>query len=267
MKQYVVDAFTDRPFRGNPAAVCVLGRMLSDETMQALAAENNLAETAFVMREGDRYRIRWFTPGMEEELCGHATLAASFVILHFVEPDADEVRYTSKGGDLSVRRRGDRYELNFPTYDLREIPVTDAMERAFGARPEKAFLGLDLNCVFESEQTVRALEPDYTLLKTLPGRIWNATAKGNAYDCVSRSFTPEIAVPEDPVCGSAHCQIADYWAKTLGKRTIRAYQASARGGELECELLGGGRIALRGKAVLVAVSEIVVPLEEEACAK
>ena len=255
MKQYVVDAFTDKPFCGNPAAVLVMDRWIPDETMQAIAAENNLAETAFVVREGERYRIRWFTPSMEEELCGHATLAASFVLFTFYEPEADEIRYTSLSGDLSVKRRGDRFELDFPTYALTEIPVTDAMEAAFGARPEKAILGLDLNCVFKDEETVRNLAPDYELLKQLPGRIWNATARGRDADCVSRSFTPETAVPEDPVCGSAHCQIADYWAKTLGKKIIRAYQASARGGELECEPLGNGRIALRGKAVLVSTGE------------
>ena len=257
MKQYIVDAFTDKPFHGNPAAVCVTDAWLSDEVMQAIAAENNLAETAFVVKEGERYRIRWFTPMMEEELCGHATLAASFVILSFFEPDADEALYTSVSGDLSVKRKGDLFELNFPTYPLREIPVTDAMEKAFGARPNKAILGLDLNCVFDDEETVRKLTPDYALLKRLPGRIWNATAKGTEYDCVSRSFTPEITVPEDPVCGSAHCQIADWWSKTLGKRIIRAYQASARGGELICEPLGNGRIALRGKAVLAAAAELM----------
>ena len=260
MKQYIVDAFTDKPFSGNPAAVLILDRWLKDETMQAIAAENNLAETAFAVKEGDRYRIRWFTPMTEEALCGHATLAASFVILSYYEPDADEVRYTSVSGDLAVRRKGDLFELNFPTYELREIPVTDEMERAYGARPIKAILGLDLNCVFENETVVRELDPDYALLKTLPGRIRNATARGKEYDCVSRSFTPEITVPEDPVCGSAHCQIADYWSRVLEKPVIRAYQASARGGELECEILGNGRIALRGKAVLFAVSEIAVPL-------
>ena len=142
MKQYIVDAFTDKPFHGNPAAVLVTDRWLSDETMQAIAAENNLAETAFVVQEGERYRISWFTPMTEEELCGHATLAASFVLLSFVEPDADAVRYTSVSGDLSVRRVGDFFELNFPTYELKEIPVTDAMERAFGARPVMRFSGL-----------------------------------------------------------------------------------------------------------------------------
>ncbi len=260
MKQYIVDAFTDKPFSGNPAAVLVMDRWLSDATMQAIAAENNLAETAFVVKEDGRYRIRWFTPMMEEELCGHATLAASFVILTYYKPDADEVRYTSISGDLSVRRKGDLFELNFPTYELKEIPVTDEMARAYGARPEKAILGLDLNCVFKDEETVRTLSPDYDRLKTLPGRIWNATARGTEYDCVSRSFTPEITVPEDPVCGSAHCQIVDYWAGVLGKTVIHAYQASERGGELECEPLGNGRIALRGQAVLFAVSEIAVPL-------
>ncbi len=260
MKQYIIDAFTDKPFHGNSAAVLVTDRWLPDETMQAIAAENNLAETAFAVKEDERYRLRWFTPSMEEELCGHATLAASFVILNFYEKGADEVRYTSMSGDLSVKRAGDLYELNFPTYELKEIPVTDAMARAFGVRPEKAILGLDLNCVFADEEIVRALAPDYELLKRLPGRIRNATAKGKEYDCVSRSFTPETAVPEDPVCGSAHCQIGDYWAKVLDKKVIRACQASARGGELFCEPLGNGRIALRGKAVLVAVSEIVAKL-------
>ena len=256
MKQYIIDAFTDTPFTGNPAAVCLLDHAITDARMQQIAAENNLAETAFLLREGDGFRIRWFTPSMEEELCGHATLAASFVILNEIEPHAQQVSYTSISGPLSVRRVGERYELNFPTFPLTEIPVTDAMERAYGARPIKAILGLDLNCVFESEDVVRALTPDYALLKALPGRIWNATARGRTYDCVSRSFTPEAAVPEDPVCGSAHCQIADYWAHTLQKRVIRAYQASPRGGELECELLDGGRIALRGRAVPIAVCEL-----------
>ncbi len=255
MKQYIVDAFTDRPFSGNPAAVVILDRPLPDALLQKIAAENNLAETAFALREGDGYRLRWFTPSMEEELCGHATLATSLVILNVIEPNADEVRYTSISGPLSVKRRGDLFTLDFPSFALREIPVTDAMERAYGVRPEKAILGLDLNCVFDCEETVRNLKPDYALLKTLPGRIWNATARGTEYDCVSRSFTPETAVPEDPVCGSAHCQIADYWAGVLGKPMIRAYQASERGGELLCEMLGNGRIALSGKAVLVAVSE------------
>ena len=255
MKQYLVDAFTDRPFMGNPAAVCIPDRPLSAETMQRIAAENNLAETAFAFREGDGYRLHWFTPSMEETLCGHATLATSFVIFRLLAPDADTVRFSSISGPLSVRRKDDWYELDFPVSPMTEIPVTDAMTRAFGARPTRALLGMDLNCVFDSEETVRALAPDYALLQKLPGRIWNATARGRDFDCVSRSFTPETAVPEDPVCGSAHCQIAAYWAETLRKPVIRAYQASARGGVLECEPIENGRILLRGKAVLLAVTE------------
>ena len=150
--------------------------------------------------------------------------------------------------------------MSFPTYELREIPVTDEMEKAFGVRPVKAILGLDLICVFENEEQVRTMDPDQSLLIKLDGRLQNATARGTETDCVSRSFCPKVSVPEDPVCGSAHCQIADYWAGTLGKKKIHAYQASKRGGYLDCELTGGGRIAISGNAVLVAVSDIVVEL-------
>lgn len=260
MKQYIVDAFTDRPFSGNPAAVCVMDAWPSDESMRMLAMENNLSETAFVVKEGDGYRLRWFTPSTEVELCGHATLASSFVVLSFYEKGGDEVRFETMSGTLTVRRRHGRYEMNFPTYRLSEIPVTDEMERAFGSRPTKAVLGLDLVCVFEDEVLVRAMEPDQALLAGMPGRIQNATAKGLEDDCVSRSFCPKLGIAEDPVCGSAHCQIADYWAGELGKSAIDAYQASRRGGRLHCELLGDGRIAISGDAVLVAVSEIVAEL-------
>lgn len=259
-KQYVVDAFTDRPFSGNPAAVCVLDAWPEDQAMQKLASENSLSETAFLVKEASGYRLRWFTPGTEVDLCGHATLASSFVILTYYEPDASEVTFSTNGGPLTVIRKGDLFEMSFPTFELREIPVTRDMADAFGAMPVKAVLGLDLICVFENEETVRSLNPDQPLLARLPGRLQNATARGKDTDCVSRSFCPKVSVPEDPVCGSAHCQIADYWATVLGKSRITAWQASKRGGYLECELLGGGRIAIRGKAVPVAVSDILVRL-------
>lgn len=267
MKQYIVDAFTDTPFSGNPAAVCVTDRWPSDESMKKLAMENNLSETAFVVREETGYRLRWFTPEMEVELCGHATLASSFVILNFYEPELDTVRFHTLSGPLTVRKRGSLYEMNFPTYELREIPVTDAMERAFGVRPVKAVLGLDLICVFENEELIRSMRPDSSLLTKIEGRIQNATAPRpraatgpRSADCVSRSFCPKLGVAEDPVCGSAHCQIADYWARELNRTHIVAYQASKRGGVLYCDLLGGGRIAISGEAALVAVSEIVAEL-------
>lgn len=260
MKQYIVDAFTDKPFSGNPAAVCVMEKWPSEESMMKLAMENNLSETAFIVKESAGYHLRWFTPGTEVELCGHATLASAFVVLNYYEPGSDVVQFNTLSGVLSVKRKGSLYEMDFPTYDLKEIPVTDVMEQAFGVRPVKAVLGLDLVCVFETEEQLREMQPDQAMLMKTPGRLQNATAAGKDEDCVSRSFAPNLAIPEDPVCGSAHCQIADYWSKELGKTKIHAYQASKRGGHLYCELLGNGRIAISGEAALVAVSEIVAEL-------
>ena len=260
MRQYIVDAFTDKPFSGNPAAVCVMDRWPSDESMMKLAMENNLSETAFVVKESEGYRLRWFTPGTEVELCGHATLASSFVILNFYEPDSDCVQFHTLSGTLTVRREDKKYKMEFPTYELKEIPVTDDMEKAFGIRPRSALLGLDLICVFDTEDQVRSMHPDQDLLMLLQGRIQNATARGTAADCVSRSFCPKLSIAEDPVCGSAHCQIADYWSSELGKTAIHAFQASRRGGELYCEMLPDHRISISGEAVLVAVSDIVVPV-------
>lgn len=260
MKQYIVDAFTDKPFSGNPAAVCVMDSWPSEESMMKLAMENNLSETAFIVKEDTGYRLRWFTPGTEVELCGHATLASSYVILNYYDTDRDIVQFNTLSGVLTVRKNGDLYQMDFPTYELKEIPVTDAMEQAFGVRPIKAVLGLDLVCVFETEEQVRQMHPDQGLLTGIEGRIQNATAAGRETDCVSRSFCPKLAIAEDPVCGSAHCQIADYWSGVLGKKKIQAYQASKRGGYLYCELIENGRISISGKAALVAISDIVAKL-------
>ncbi len=260
MRQYIVDAFTDRPFSGNPAAVCVMEEWPPEESMMKLAMENNLSETAFIVREDQGYRLRWFTPGTEVELCGHATLASAFVILNHYEPDKDEVRFNTLSGVLTVRKKDSFYEMDFPTVEQKEIPVTDEMEEAFGIRPVRALLGMDLVCVFETEEQVRTVQPDQALLMEMEGRIQNATAAGKGADCVSRSFAPKLAIPEDPVCGSAHCQIAGYWSKELGKTRIHAYQASKRGGHLYCQMSGKGRISISGEAALVAVSEIAAKL-------
>ena len=260
MKQYVVDAFTGKPFSGNPAAVCVMESWPSEESMMNLAMENNLSETAFIVKEAGGYHLRWFTPATEVELCGHATLASSFVILNFYEPDSDMVQFNTLSGVLTIRRCGDLFEMNFPTYELREIAVTDAMERAFGTRPVRAVLGLDLICIFENEEQVRTMQPDQALLNQIEGRIQNATARGKETDCVSRSFCPKLSITEDPVCGSAHCQIADYWSKEMGKTQIYAYQASKRGGYLHCRMEENNRITISGEAVLVAITEIVAAL-------
>lgn len=260
MKQYIVDAFTNKPFSGNPAAVCIMDMWPSEEFMMKLAKENNLSETAFIVKEETGYHLRWFTPGAEIELCGHATLASAFVILNFYEKEKNKVSFNTLSGELIIQCNGNFYEMNFPTYKLQEIPVTNEMEKAYGVRPVKAILGLDLVCIFKSEEQVRNMKPDQNLLMMLPGRIQNATAIGVETDCVSRSFCPKYDVSEDPVCGSAHCQIADYWSKVLGKKEIYAYQASERGGYLYCKLLENGRIVLRGEAVLVAISEIIAEL-------
>ncbi|MDO4179502.1 MAG: PhzF family phenazine biosynthesis protein [Phascolarctobacterium sp.] len=256
MKQYIVDAFTEKVFAGNPAAVCVMDEWLDEKLMMKIAAENNLSETAFIVKEPAGYHLRWFTPGTEVELCGHATLASSFVILNYYEPDAKQVEFNTLSGKLTIVRKGDFYEMDFPTYELKEIPVTDAMEKAFGVRPVKAVLGLDLVCVFENEDIVRKMEPDQGLLLQIEGRIQNATAKGQDVDCISRSFCPKLSIAEDPVCGSAHCQIADYWSGIYGKKDIVAYQASKRGGTLHCHIEDNGRIKVSGAAALFAISEL-----------
>ena len=257
MKQYIVDAFTNEPFSGNPAAVCVMDEWLLEEDMLKLAGENNLSETAFIVKEPAGYHLRWFTPGIEVELCGHASLASAFVILEYFDKGAEQVHFDTLSGRLTVTKKEGLYEMDFPVYEYEEIPVTDEMEKAYGKRPVSAILGTDLVCVFESEEDVRGLEPDQGLLSKLPGRIQNATARGKDADCVSRSFAPKLAVAEDPVCGSAHCQIANYWANVLGKEKIPAYQASKRGGHLYCEIKEGGRMRISGAACLVAISEIV----------
>ena len=258
MKQYIVDAFTDKVFSGNPAAVCVMDEWIPDELMQNIAIENNLSETAFAVRkEPGRYHLRWFTPGGEVDLCGHATLGTSFVILNYYEPDLKCVSFDTLSGTLIVQRNGDLYEMDFPAYELKEVPVTDAMTEATRARPEKAFIGRDLLCIYNDEDTVRMMQPDQDKIRELNGLLLHVTAAGADYDCVSRSFAPKLAIAEDPVCGSGHCHIIPYWAEATGKDELVAYQASRRGGVLYCRA-DGDRIKLSGKAVIYSESEIYV---------
>ena len=255
MKQYTVDAFTSRVFSGNPAAVCVMEGYPPDEVLLDIARENNLSETAFAVRESGGYRLRWFTPGGEIDLCGHATLATAFVLLNFYEPESERVVFSTMSGELTVTRRGGLYEMDFPAYELRRVPVTEEMVAAFGASPSEAYMGRDLLCVFDDERTVREMAPDVDKLRDLPGLLQHATARGAGTDCVSRSFAPKLSVQEDPVCGSGHCHIVPYWAARLGRADITAYQASRRGGTLYCRDCGR-RIAIAGEAVLFAESEL-----------
>ena len=264
MKQYVVDAFTDKVFSGNPAAVCIMDEWLPDNLMLKIAMENNLSETAFAVNEGDRYRLRWFTPGGEIDLCGHATLASAYVLMNYYDKNMKEVVFSTMSGDLTVvRRNGDLYEMDFPAYDLKPLKITGEMIAAIGAEPVEAYMGRDLLCVFDSQETVMTLNPDLEKLKSLDGLLFQATGPGKdtaasaSADCVSRSFAPKLNVPEDPVCGSGHCHIVPYWAGRLGKDNITAYQASRRGGTLYCRM-EGGRVKLAGKAVLFSAAEIFI---------
>ena len=255
MKQYVVDAFTDSVFHGNQAAVCVLDRWPGEQLMMDITRENNFSETAFTVREGKKWRLRWFTPGGEIDLCGHATLGTAYVLFRFFEPDAAELVFSTLSGDLIVTKHSDLLEMEFPAYDLKAVPVTDAMAEAIGVRPLEAYMARDLLCVLEDEKTVRELSPDLEKIRQIDGLLLHVTARGRKTDCVSRSFAPKLAVAEDPVCGSGHCHIIPYWADTLGKDELVAYQASSRGGTLYCRR-DGDRVFLAGKAVLYSIDEL-----------
>ena len=255
MKYYVVDAFAEKIFEGYPAGVCVLENWLSDELMQKIAMENNLSETAFTVKENNSYRLRWFTPGGEIDLCGHATLATAFVLENFAEPASMEFTFETLSGKLSVIRKGDLYEMDFPAYQLSLVPVTAKMAEAIGVRPVEAWMGRDLVCVLENENQVFTAQPDQVKLKELDGLLLQLTARGTEYDCVTRTFGPKLGVEEDPVCGSGHCHVIPLWAKKLEKNTLVARQASRRGGTLYCQDCGE-RVKISGKAVLYATAEL-----------
>lgn len=257
MKQYVVDAFTDKVFSGNQAAVCVLDEWPSEELMMNITRENNFSETAFTVKEGEKWHLRWFTPGGEIDLCGHATLGTAYVIFNFYEKDAEKLVFSTLSGDLIVTKNGDLFEMEFPAYDLKPVAVTDAMADALGVRPTEAYEARDLLCVLDNEQEVRDLKPDLEKVKQLDGLLVHVTARGSDEDCVSRSFAPKLSVAEDPVCGSGHCHIIPYWVDKLGKDELVAYQASKRGGTLYCRR-DGNRIFMAGKVALYSADELYV---------
>lgn len=257
MKQYIVDAFADKVFNGNPAAVCVMERWLDDGTMQSIAIENNLSETAFAVKEGEAYHLRWFTPGGEVELCGHATLATAYVIMRFYEPDQHKVAFDTLSGRLTVEKQGELLTMDFPSFQLKQIPVTEQMTAALGIRPIAAYYGADMVCVLENEEQVRHVHPNQEIIRQMDGACFHITAPGSTYDCVTRSFAPKCNVAEDPVCGRGHCHVIPYWANQTGKTEFTAYQASKRGGVLYCTY-ADARTILRGKAVLYAISEIFI---------
>lgn len=244
---FQIDAFTAERFRGNPAAVMPLPDFPDDETLRAVAAENNLAETAFLVAAGDAWRLRWFTPEVEVPLCGHATLASAWVVFNRLKPNSARVDFDTKSGRLTVTCDGDWLVMDFPALPAEAIATPPGLAEALGRRPAQVLDGRNYLAVFDSADEVRGLKPDLAAIARLDRMGVIVTAPGDqGYDCVSRYFAPKAGVPEDPVTGSAHCAIAAYWSARTGKREIRAFQASRRGGEILCRM-NGDRVDLKGK--------------------
>jgi predicted PhzF superfamily epimerase YddE/YHI9 len=252
-----VDAFAGDVFRGNPAGVCPLAAWLPDATLQSIAAENHLSETAFMVARGDDFDLRWFTPAIEVDLCGHATLAAAFVLFTERGVTGDRIRFHSRSGPLSVSRAGDILTLDFPSRPAAPCPIPGALRRGLGAAPAEVRKARDLLAVFASEAEVRALQPDFAALRTLDCLGIIVTAPGVDCDFVSRFFAPRAGVDEDPATGSSHCTLIPYWAQRLGKAKLFARQVSARGGEMFCDLVGD-RVQIGGHAALFSRGELEV---------
>jgi PhzF family phenazine biosynthesis protein len=256
---FQVDAFTTRLFTGNPAAVVLLREFPPDAEMQAVAAENNLAETAFLVPDGADYRLRWFTPTVEVPLCGHATLASAAVVMERLEPGRVSVVFHSKSGPLTVSRVPGGYVMDFPSRPAEKIPIPPDIVRAIRVTPTEVFVNqFNYMALLESHEQVRTLTPDLATIARLDrgGLIVSAPGDG-AYDFVSRYFAPAKGIPEDPVTGSAHCMLMPYWSRRLGKTEMRAYQASKRGGELICRL-AGERVELQGACVFYLEGEVAL---------
>lgn len=254
---YQVDAFDYGPFTGNPAAVCILTGPVSEETMQNIAMENNLSETAFIIRGKDEWLIRWFTPETEVDLCGHATLAAGFVILFIIEPQSEVAHFRSRVmGELTVRKRGALLELDFPADTLTRCELPQNIGESLGVMPAECHKGRsDYLLLYDSEETIRQMKPDFRKLAQCQARGIIVTAPGSDCDFVSRFFAPGAGIDEDPVTGSAHTTLTPFWAARLEKKSMRARQLSARGGVLEC-IDDGERTRIAGSARLYLSGEI-----------
>jgi PhzF family phenazine biosynthesis protein len=254
---YQVDAFADRLFAGNPAAVVPLESWLPDAAMQEIAAENNLSETAFYVPMAEGFAIRWFTPAVEVDLCGHATLGSAFVAFHRGDETGEEIRFASRSGPLVVRREGPLLVLDFPADVPQPAEAPPDLVAGIGQTPQEVWKGRDYLLVFEDESVIRAVRPDFARLVTAPARAIIVTAPGIDVDFVSRFFAPKVGVPEDPVTGSAHTTLTPYWARRLGKTEMTALQLSKRGGRLRCRL-AGDRVHIGGRAVLYLSGTITV---------
>ncbi len=257
---FQLDSFTTRRFSGNPAAVMPMAGFPPDVTMQSIAAENNLAETAFLVPDGGDYRIRWFTPATEVPLCGHATLASAAVVMERLHPQRTRVVFHSASGPLTVDRKDTAYVMDFPGRPTEPVRPPAALAGALGVEPVEVHAdAFNYTAVFDSARTVRELAPDFAAVARLDRGGVIVTAPGDGgYDFVSRYFAPAKGIDEDPVTGGAHCMLALYWAKRLNKRELRAWQASPRGGEVLCRLAGADRVELEGSCVFYLEGEVEI---------
>lgn len=255
IRQYQVDAFATHVFEGNPAAVCPLETWLDDSLLLAIANENNLSETAFFVPSDRGFHLRWFTPAAEVDLCGHATLASAHVIFEIMGYAKKQIVFETRSGDLLVESRDGLLTMDFPASMPSSCPIPDGLLKGLGHPPQEVLAADDYIVVFENEEIVQALSPDLSKLQQLPLRGVVVTAPGVTFDFVSRFFAPKLGVPEDPVTGSAHCELAPYWANRLEKNTLAARQVSKRGGNLQCRVQGN-RVILSGSAVTFMVADI-----------
>ena len=255
LKQYQVDAFTDKVFGGNPAAVVPLSSWPDDSLLQAIAEENNLSETAFFVASEKGFQLRWFTPVKEVDLCGHATLATAHVIFEILGHSKQVITFETRSGELFVERKGARLEMDFPACPPAPCELSETLAQGLGRRPIEVLAADDYLAVFDCEATIRAITPNQALLGQLDLRGVIITAPGTDVDFVSRFFAPKFGIPEDPVTGSAHCELAPYWADKLGKNILTAKQVSRRGGDITCEVKAD-RVLLSGCAVTFMEAEI-----------
>ncbi len=255
LQLYQIDAFANKSFEGNPAAICPLDEWLPDDMLQAIAMENNLSETAYYVATEQGYHLRWFTPLAEVDMCGHATLAAAYVLFNILAYDKPEIRFETRSGMLTVTLTGDWLEMDFPVQTPVECEIPDQITRAFGVTPQRCLRAMDYIVVFDDEQLVHAAKPNLLQLCELDLRGVAITSRSRDYDFISRFFGPKVGVNEDPVTGSAFTQLVPYWSNILGKTEFLAKQVSARGGEVKCSLLGN-RVKICGKAVRYMVGTI-----------
>lgn len=264
MKQltlYQIDAFATSVFTGNPAGVCLLDTCLTDKQMQAIAEENNLSETAFIVQENDHYRIRWFTPNTEVDLCGHATLASAFVLFNQLKHPSSTILFQSNSGELRVSKQNSQLQMDFPALPYQKITPTDEVLHALSITPKEIYQStFDLLCIFEQESDVRTIQLDLLAISQLPFRGIILSAPSSSGDVYSRCFYPACNVPEDPVTGSAHCVIAPYWCNRLDKTRIHAIQGLKRQGALECEIKDN-RVLLTGTCHMYMQGTIFIPSE------